>query len=86
MTEIIEGAYFRDLLEPPAALDRSCKGLTADPILARTAKVLADGRTYDRVVLTGMGSSLPALYPLHLKLLAHGFPSLHVETAVWAQR
>lgn len=41
---------------------------------------MANGE-YQRIVLTGMGSSLFAIYPLHLALTNRCLPSLVVETA-----
>ncbi len=69
--EIIEGGYFRDLLDQPRALAASLDGL--EP-------VRLPARDFRRIVLTGMGSSLFALYPLYLELLAHGRQAVHIET------
>lgn len=77
---IIEGAYLRDILQQPEALRRTLAGFEDRAELRAVARALASGK-YKRVVLTGMGSSLHALYPLHLTLSNHGFPSLLVETS-----
>ena len=78
-SNLIEGPYLNDLLEQPAALQRAWQHLdTAD--LSPAAQLVCDGR-YRRIVLTGMGSSQYALYPLHLNLIRHGLPSYLVETA-----
>ena len=66
---IIEGAYLRDLLDPPEALRRTYQGLDGDRGMLQAANSL---RSSGRIVLTGMGSSLYALYPLYLKLLDAG--------------
>jgi glucosamine--fructose-6-phosphate aminotransferase (isomerizing) len=70
---VIEGPYLADLLDQPAALRRVCEGLEDIPQLRQwSAK---------RVVLTGMGSSQFALYPLSLQLIEHGWDVCLVETA-----
>lgn len=72
---ILRGPYFNDLLAQPGALLDTCAGLWARSAPA----VRAWG--YRRVVLTGMGSSLHALYPLHLRLWAAGVAVQWIETA-----
>jgi glucosamine--fructose-6-phosphate aminotransferase (isomerizing) len=67
---VIEGPYLADLLEQPLALERTWHQLdTIRPIAAK------------RIVLTGMGSSQHALYPLYLRLVSHGLTAHVVETA-----
>lgn len=78
--KVIEGAYVHDILEQPEALRRTLAALEVLPGLKRIAKEISVGQ-YRRIVLTGMGSSLFGLYPLHLDLSARGYPSLLVETA-----
>ena len=80
LPSIIEGAYLHDLLAQPdtlRAVRLSLAGATPDTAL------LADWRAgkFARVVLTGMGSSLHALYPLHRALSGHGVASHWIETA-----
>lgn len=79
-SRVIEGAYLRDLLAQADVLRAVRCGL-ADFIL--DAALLADWRAgrFARVVLTGMGSSLHALYPLHRRLSARGVASHWIETA-----
>ena len=72
-SRVIEGPYLADLLEQPDALRRAC-GQLRDIAELRECPV-------DRIVLTGMGSSHFALYPLYLRLVASGRPSHLVETA-----
>lgn len=79
-TNVIAGAYLHDILEQPDALQRTLSGLDRHADLVKYAGDLAGAR-YSRVVLTGMGSSLFALYPLHLRLTQHGYSSLLMETA-----
>jgi glutamine---fructose-6-phosphate transaminase (isomerizing) len=77
---IVEGPYVRDILEQPATLRNLRIHLHSSAALQGLARKLANG-TYRRVVLTGMGSSLYALYPLHLALNRHGVHSCWIETA-----
>lgn len=79
-SNVIEGAYLADLLDQPGAVRAAVAGLAEAPSLSGVAVDLA-GRSYRRVVLTGMGSSYHALYPLHLRLVGRGLPSLLVETS-----
>lgn len=77
---VIEGGYLRDLLEQPRALEETVAGLEQSPALAHTAQRLANGE-FQRVVLTGMGSSFHVLHPLNLRLMNHGCTSLMLETS-----
>jgi len=77
---VIEGPYVRDLLDQPAALQRTWENMKETVELSRVAQQVRDG-SYRRIVLTGMGSSQHALYPLHLQLIQSGQPSYLVETA-----
>lgn len=78
--KVVEGAYLGDILSQPEAMRRSLDSLNQTSALRDLAGALASGE-YTRVVLTGMGGSLYALYPLHLRLTNAGMPSLLVETA-----
>lgn len=77
---VIEGLYLQDILNQPAALRKSLAQFDESASLREFARALTKGQ-YRRVVLTGMGSSLHALYPLHLSLTLAGAPSLLIETA-----
>jgi glucosamine--fructose-6-phosphate aminotransferase (isomerizing) len=72
MNPVIEGGYLHDILAQPGALDDTLAGLQA---------LSLPGRPFQRIVLTAMGGSYFALYPLHLRLLAAGCNSLLVEAA-----
>jgi glucosamine--fructose-6-phosphate aminotransferase (isomerizing) len=78
--DVIEGAYLRDLLEQPQALQQAHEGLAGLEPLTDLVRRMKDGELR-RVVLTGMGSSLHGLYPLHLGLSRGGVVSHWVETA-----
>ena len=77
---IIEGEYLRDILDQPRALEATIEGLSAPDSLAAIAGQLKQG-ILKRVVLTGMGSSFHALYPLHLLLASRGCATLWAETS-----
>jgi glutamine---fructose-6-phosphate transaminase (isomerizing) len=77
---LIEGAYLTDLLDQPQALRQTVDGLEETAALQKFAQALGRGE-YRRVVLTGMGSSLHALHPIHLALCESGIPSKIVETS-----
>jgi glutamine---fructose-6-phosphate transaminase (isomerizing) len=77
---LLAGPYLSDLLAQPAALHAVGAALARRAPLAELAAGLRSGR-YRRVVLTGMGSSLHALYPLHLRLSAAGLASSWIETS-----
>ena len=77
---IIEGAYLEDILRQPQALHDTFERLELSEPLQALARELKEQR-FRRVILTGMGSSLYALYPLSLKLNACGQTALLVETS-----
>jgi glucosamine--fructose-6-phosphate aminotransferase (isomerizing) len=78
--EVIEGRYFQDILGQPGALENTLNGLEVTKPLRDLAQRLNHGK-FQRIVLTGMGSSFHALHPLQLKLVDHGFTSLMLETS-----
>jgi len=77
---IIEGHYVRDILDQPAALRNTLANLDPTKNLRRLAVKLNRGQ-FQRVVLTGMGSSFHVLHPLNLRLVAAGFTPILVETS-----
>lgn len=77
---VIEGEYLRDVLQQPQALEDTLAGLnTSRPLLDIAARL--NKGTFQRVVLTGMGSSFHALHPLNLELIGHGLTALMIETS-----
>lgn len=77
---IIEGRYLANILEQPEALRATLAGLRAQQHLCeRLAEIRA--REHARIVLTGMGSSLHALYPLEITLAAQGETVCRLETS-----
>ncbi len=77
---LIAGPYLADLLIQPDALREVCTGLARRTLADDVAGGLRSGR-FRRVVLTGMGTSLHALYPLHLALSEQGHASFLHETS-----
>ena len=74
--KVIEGQYLRDILDQPAAIERTLGRLRQDAGLSALSRKRAS-----RYVLTGMGSSYHALYPLLLALIQAGCVAHHVETS-----
>ena len=77
---IIEGKYLEDILDQPLALDATLASLDTSQPLTDLAHDLSEGK-FQRIVLTGMGSSFHALHPLNLQLIDHGFTAVMVETS-----
>jgi glucosamine--fructose-6-phosphate aminotransferase (isomerizing) len=77
---IIEGEYLRDILDQPKALEDTLTALGENIALNNLANRYHKGG-FQRIVLTGMGSSFHALYPLNLQLLEHGFNTVMAETS-----
>lgn len=76
----IEGAYFHDLLAQPDTLRAVRKGLENSNLHAGLLADWQSGKSV-RVLLTGMGSSLHAAYPLHRALSHAGFTSHWIAMA-----
>lgn len=75
-----EYEHVRDILAQPEAVERTLAWLERRSLPEEFAAGLREGR-FRRVVLTGMGASYHALYPLHLRLAAQGVASQMVETS-----
>jgi glucosamine--fructose-6-phosphate aminotransferase (isomerizing) len=78
--KVIEGEYLRDILDQPRALEDTLETLDRSKELLELAQRLSRGK-FQRIVLTGMGSSFHALHPLNLQLISHGFTAIMVETS-----
>jgi glucosamine--fructose-6-phosphate aminotransferase (isomerizing) len=75
---LIESApYFADIQAQPEALAT----LIREGIPESLNSLIATMPSFDRIILTGMGSSLNALYPSYLRLSAAGFPVWHEDSA-----
>ncbi len=79
-SRIIEGSYVHDLLEQGDVLQRIVAKLSTIELKSEILSGLRSSR-FRRVVLTGMGSSLHASYPLHRALIGAGITSHWVETS-----
>ena len=77
---VIEGKYLHDILEQPRALERTLETLKPQPELEEITARVQKGK-FQRILLTGMGSSFHALYPLNLDLVGHGLTAFMVETS-----
>jgi len=77
---VVEGEYLKDILDQPRALEKTLETLDVSPPLLKLAQRLQRG-VFQRIVLTGMGSSFHALNPLSLQLIDHGFTAIMVETS-----
>jgi glutamine---fructose-6-phosphate transaminase (isomerizing) len=77
---VLEGEYFRDLMDQPRALEETVAGLE---VPARLESVAARARKgeFRIAILTGMGSSFHALQLLQLKLIQQGILAITVETS-----
>jgi glucosamine--fructose-6-phosphate aminotransferase (isomerizing) len=78
--QLVKFDYVRDVLGQPEALEQTRQSIESMPPPLDLAAGLEAGR-FKRVVLTGMGASLHALYPLHLRLTGHGVSSLLADAA-----
>lgn len=76
----IEGRYLQDLLDQPEALKNTLDALDISQPILDLAQRLQSGH-FQRIVLTGMGSSFHALHTLNLQLIDHGFTAIMVETS-----
>jgi len=77
---IVEGPYLGDILDQPSAVQATLDGFREADGLFERIGTFAQGSNR-RVLLTGMGSSLHALYPMELRLLAGRECVNRVETA-----
>ncbi len=77
---IVEGPYLQDILDQPQALQATIEDLRCNADLFDRIGQICQ-QEHARVVLTGMGSSLHALYPLELMLTAQGEKVTRVDTS-----
>lgn len=74
-----DNPYLLDILSQPSALAGMLD--TFDPARVAPLSAALQRGDFDRVVLTGMGGSLYACYPLWLGLAEAGVPAIWVDTA-----
>jgi glucosamine--fructose-6-phosphate aminotransferase (isomerizing) len=73
-------AYQTDIFAQPTALRNTLEYLDTTDIPSLIKDSLREGK-WNRIILTGMGSSYFALLPLQLRLLEAGLPAWLVETS-----
>ena len=78
--EAINGLYLSDLLHQPEALQATWNSLRNASVFGAIASSCDPGR-FQRIVLTGMGSSYFGLHPLCIELAEHGWTPLMLETS-----
>jgi len=78
--KIIEGQYLQDVLAQPAALSATLDWLR-NPGRWEEVRAQALSRSWNRIVLTGMGSSYHSLQPLYWSLVAGGHNVMLAETS-----
>ena len=71
--------YILDILSQPDSVQNALEKFDAAP-LAQIAKAIRNNE-FDRILITGMGGSLYASYPVWLTLANAGLPALWVDTA-----
>ncbi len=74
-----DNPYILDILSQPDAMRSALENFDPGPLIP-LADALQHG-DFDRIVLTGMGGSLYASYPVWLTLAAAGLPAIWVDTA-----
>jgi len=77
---VIQGRYFQDILDQPRALRATWTGLSATAAFTQIGELLA-ARRFERVVLTGMGSSCFSLHPMAVECAEHGWTPILLETS-----
>ncbi len=77
---VIEGRYFQDIMAQPRALRATMDWLT-EPGRWREVRQFVAARRWQRIVLTGMGSSYHGFHPLNLALIAAGHNPVMMETS-----
>lgn len=78
--DAIAGRYLSDLLSQPQAVSATWRQLSDWGHRKEIAQLRGSGR-FERIVLTGMGSSYFALHPLCIQLAGNGWTPLMLETS-----
>ncbi len=79
-TPVAHGRYLSDILDQPAALLATWQTLRQSDAFSRVRSLLA-ARKFERLVVTGMGSSFFGLHPLALEAAAHDWSPMLIETS-----
>jgi len=77
---IVEGQYFHDLMAQPQAL-RATLAWLSEAGRRDTVRRFVMARSWQRIVLTGMGSSYHTLHPINLRLIEAGLAPVMMETS-----
>jgi glucosamine--fructose-6-phosphate aminotransferase (isomerizing) len=78
--EVVKGRYFDDLMAQPGALAATLDELASQGRWSQVGRFLRS-RSWNRIVLTGMGSSYHCLHVLNLALINAGISSMMMETS-----
>jgi glutamine---fructose-6-phosphate transaminase (isomerizing) len=79
MNPLRNNSYLQDILSQPDSLRYALERF--DPSYLEPLRVAIQHGAFDRIVLTGMGASLYAAYPVWLTLARTGLPAIWVDTA-----
>lgn len=77
---VLHGRYLNDILDQPRAIRATWEALQSSTALDRVSELLAKKR-FERLVLTGMGSSYFGLHPLALEVAERGWTPVMLETS-----
>lgn len=73
--------YIQDILAQPDALAATLRQIPQAAADLRSLGTRLETEAFSRIVLTGMGSSLAALYPLWFRLIQAGYAPVIIETS-----
>jgi glutamine---fructose-6-phosphate transaminase (isomerizing) len=77
---VVQGQYLKDILEQPQAIRATWQALRGATVFDDVKRLLSQ-RKFERLVLTGMGSSYFGLHPLALETAEHGWSPMLLETS-----
>jgi glucosamine--fructose-6-phosphate aminotransferase (isomerizing) len=77
---LITSRYLKDILDQPLALEETIGVLTELALVRQVARRIETG-ALRQIILTGMGSSCHALWPLMFRLASAGIPATLMETS-----
>ena len=71
--------YISDILSQPAALRNAVENFSTSSLIQITERIQKG--VFDRIIITGMGSSFNAAYPAYIQLSNLPIPVLHLNAA-----
>jgi glutamine---fructose-6-phosphate transaminase (isomerizing) len=77
---VIQGRYFQDILDQPRALRATWQSLKSSSAFTQIHERIK-GKRFERLLLTGMGSSYFGLHPLAIESAEHGWTPVLLETS-----